>query len=312
MSSPSTSPDSAKVNERTSASTDFRKFFRILIMGCVLWIAAIIGLLMGTEITSEGDLYLAFSNKWYIAAVMAVCALLLLVIINGLVSKNSWKPLLAAFFVFSIPLVVGIGIVRCISYLQMSHLYDIESVIGALLVVFYAAGLIMAYLLRKRDLKEPAIVFLVAPLLGVALISAYQTYEIVTSDQFIYRNAFAIETEQVTYENGVLRIKGKLTINRGGDLGYEATSMFMDFSPEMVSNQGKIEWQGGQPPAEPGVYPLTITWKNVPEQILRAPVHDEFQESYFGLVINRKDEKKKHPVTLRYFALPTRLQNISN
>lgn len=287
-------------------SNGFNNFFIPVASGVLGWLLAtlLIGLIIGRG--SEGEFFLAISENWMHAAGIGGFVLLTVGLLRMRNNKSTMSDFRLAVYAYVMPILVGWAAVLGFNQAFPQSMSDLDVLVGFLLLVFFLAGLVMAFLLRHRDRKEPFIGVAVPPILGILLIIGYTCVTIITSAEFIYRDAFVFTPQEVKLTNGRLEVTGTLEVRKEGDFDFEAPCGIFDFEGDRIPESGEITWLSiDTPPSTPGVYPLAIVWDDLPENLRSHFLYDpEMNASLFSLLIMTQTGDGSKKVALKSFGVP--------
>lgn len=286
-----------------SAPNKYSILFKLLASGYIAWLVALAVLVLVRGPDSSGAVFLMLGSTWLPAAAIATLVVVIVGAVTARGDKAAGKAVLAGILAFAIPILFTAIFAAILAAMNPVGAQDFGLMFGVLLLVFYLAGLVICHLLRRRSLNEPIIGFVATPLFGVVLVGLYMTVETVTSDDFIYRNAFVFEVRDTDFVNDRLVVNGVLTLNRAGDYLYEARAMTLLADPvdELIS--GDVRWKEGARPREPGTYHVVIEWAGVPQRALELIDSEDYFDSEFSFVILRESEEGQPPVVLRHLPL---------
>jgi len=285
----------------SSPSSPSATFLLNVTVGVAAGLVALIVLILAGRPTSDGEAFLLLSARWPVAAICGFLACCLMAYRQSRLGGVEPKIAAAGPIAFGVPSLIAILFTAGFSRLEPGMSHDYELSFGTLLVVLLGVGLFMAFILRKRDLADPFSGFLATPLIGLFLVAGWFGYTMVTSNDFVYRDAFAIQEVQMQRLPDGVVVTAVLELKKGGEFTYEARSFWLPMDEGEGHSDGKITWEGGVAPVEEGVYPFEVAWTDLPAEVANTIGNEAIVDSSLGLTVRKAKGDKVE--TIRYLTI---------
>ncbi|MFA6960008.1 MAG: hypothetical protein WC205_04560 [Opitutaceae bacterium] len=147
-------------------------------------------------------------------------------------------------------------------YHSRPHLHDAQQTMGLAIILFYLVGIAyFAVKIRRKD--DQCIAALLVPPYIVAILSvAFSFFQVLTSVDYRYRNAFQLSVQMVDTKDGSVHINGTFHVTKPAAYAFSVIATSPFYLPEDDSAPATITWKGATPSAQ-GDYPFDIICKEV-------------------------------------------------
>jgi hypothetical protein len=298
-------PDSAEGNPKRPDAT--RGFLVSILWGVAGYFVALLALVAATRPASDGEIFLAMSQNWSWAGLAGfLFALASGLSIRRRQPENGKTPWWSAPAAFGLPFFAAWLLTLGFSNVYPSLAHDYELSFGTLLSVLFLLAVAISLRLRKRTLGDAWGGFVAAPVLGLLMVAGWFSWQILTSNDFVYRNAFEVHNLQIDRDGSTITVRAVLTLGKSGPFQYEAASYWLPMDESEGKAQGLIRWEKGSQPTEAGDYPFTITWTDLPDDIIESLGKDGIDDTSMGLSVMKKngDPQKREMIRHLSFWLP--------
>lgn len=236
-------------------------------LGIVTWI--LVTAFFGWK-SGENALFFAFSDgfgaAWQTAFLWSLAAVAVASAIYCVRAKASLLAVAANTMIYASPYALFLLGVWTLDGLYDQHPSTVETtrIFGPLLIFFYVLGTLYMRWRAPKGRDESFPFFMLSTVTPVLLILGMAAFKLLTSNDYIYRNAFDMMVDSVKWEGDQVEVLGTLSLNKPGNYAFSAINndeMEMDvaeFPKPLV-----IEWKGasGQP-SQVGTHPFRIRQEN--------------------------------------------------
>lgn len=238
----------------------------IYALGIVSWI--FFTLALGFE-SKETDICYAllevFGSAWQTAFLWSLAVVAATTAAYCLVRKKSLLVVAVNTMIYASPFALFLLGTWTLDGLYDQHPATVEMIklFGPILILFYIIGI--AYMIwRTPGGREEALpAFMLSTLTAVILVLGLTGFKLLSSNEYVYRNAFNVAVEGVNRQGNIAQVQGVLTINKAGPYVFSVIGNERDFFPHRGEDSPTIEWIGKpSAPSEIGEYKFRITMPN--------------------------------------------------
>lgn len=155
---------------------------------------------------------------------------------------------------------------------------DMHQTMGIVLILFYLVGILYFRAKSRRSRDEAIAAFLLPPYIVAALFTVIAVFQLLTSIEYIYRNAFYLTVNSVENKGGEVHIDGVFHVNKAADYVFSAMrNDMMETYMEEPGTNATIVWSKGKPSAM-GEYAFRISYKE--RQKEKHPAPDYYSYEY--------------------------------
>ena len=278
----------------------------IYAFGVIAWIAGMI--VLGLRAGENGLSYALLNSShavWQSAFLWSVLAVAVAALAYAIKAKRPLLSVLAYAIVYTSPYALFLLGVWVLDTIHFQHPATVEalSMLNPILAIFYIIGIAYMRMRASREKEEAHLFFLLPTFTVVILLLGLTTYRLVSSNEYIYRDAFQLAIQSVNRSGDPIRVDCTLTLNKAGNYDYSAACNQVNPLSDSTLQPLNIQWgNGGPPPSKEGEYRLSIAipqsaaaQRHMPPDLLP----DDFGGPELYLQISLQDPAKKTEIPLR-------------
>ncbi len=236
-----------------------------LLIGWLVWVTIIVvKILQNSDSLPLGYALLDLDGHWQSAFLWSLPVVLVVSLIHHLRLNRPWHAAVTTCILYIGPMAIGhIGLMLLATQFHgYAQAHDTRQTLGLITIVFYLVGIgYLAVKARQND-DQAIAALLIPPYVVVILTVALSVFQIITSTDYRYRNAFQLTVERFETRDGQVHIEGSLHVTKPGTYAFAAISnrpFEIEEDPSLAP--AILTWKTGQPAAE-GDYTFEIRCKD--------------------------------------------------
>ncbi len=257
----------------------------MLLLGWIVWILLILvgGIFNVSKDQLSGYSVLEiFENRWEGAFLWSAGIVLLASLLASVRARLPKRSVITNLVLYISPFAlvyIGFSLLDAI-YRNHPVARDMHQTMGIVLILFYLVGILFFRQRARRRQDEAIAAFLLPPFIVAVLFTVFAVFQLLTSIEYIYRNAFYLTVNSVETKGGEVRIDGTFFVNKSAPYIFSAMrNELTEMSVEDPTAAATLVWPKGAPSAE-GEYGFCITYKERKKDVANVGSPTEYDYSY--------------------------------
>ncbi|RRJ98254.1 hypothetical protein Ga0100231_004485 [Opitutaceae bacterium TAV4] len=239
----------------------------VLLLGLLVWIVLILvgGLFsISKDQVSSYSVLEIFENRWENAFLWSSGIVLLASLLASVRARLPKLSIVTNLILYLSPFtLVFIGF-SLLDALYRNHpvTRDMHQTMGIVLILFYLIGILYFRTKARRNKDEAIAAFLLPPYIVALLFTVFAVFQLLTSIEYIYRNAFYLTVKSVETKGGEVHIDGTFHVNKAAPYVFSAMrNEMMEMPMEEPGSTATLVWEKKDSPSSEGEYAFRITYK---------------------------------------------------